>query len=374
MTNRAHRDLNQLWDALVSNNSTDATATDLRSIEAIHRLHAAQDVPGADPAFVNRLWEDLMDTSTTQAMGMASSPQQRQSRIRLPKATETRLAPLHRESRGYRPWQVPMIALTFIAVIAGLVSLVRLVDLGSSSRSLGGIVAPATPDTGSAPADQVLLTISLPAHLLPRGNDISSGLTRFSVPAGTTATWTDPCCVGPLVEYVLAGTYTVLADDAVTVYRSTGTIEDVTKGSPVTLTTGDALLTRSQTPVEVTADASGPVDLLSWMLIDISGPFQERKLEGWTRVGQPIYAQNVNARVDGMDIVLRKFTASNGTVLDLPAGQSGAQLALPVEPGDGFIALLDNGAVEFRSKSGDSSAFFVITLTESSISGGTPEA
>ena len=71
-----------------------------------------------------------------------------------------------------------------------------------------------------------------------------------------------------MLEYVLEGVYGVRAEDLIEVVRTNGEAEAVAAGTEITLTAGDALISRNETVVEVWNGGNVPVKLLNWMMID----------------------------------------------------------------------------------------------------------
>ena len=174
--------------------------------------------------------------------------------------------------------------------------LVLLVTLGVGSLVLGtgqwtatdqrtmipAVIAPATPSPDGV-AEQTLVTVTLPANVLPRGGGVGAGLAHFTIPPGTRSTWTPPsCCSGPLVEYVLGGSYAVRAQATIRVVRTGGPVEEIPAGTEVTLAAGDAVISRNEIVVEGANTGAVPVELLSWVLIDDpTERFGGHLLGGW---------------------------------------------------------------------------------------------
>lgn len=173
--------------------------------------------------------------------------------------------------------------------------------------------------TAEPSTDQTLLEFTLPPEALPQGQNISSGLAHFTIPPGTRSTWTSYCCAGPMIEYVVAGTYSVRAAAAVQVVRADGRVDQVAADEEVTLNAGDSLISRNETSVEGANTGSGSVELLSWVLIEDSG-FGGHALSGWLSGNADVHG-TIDVYPELMTVTIRRLTLDpNGA---LPAPQLG---------------------------------------------------
>jgi len=216
-------------------------------------------------------------------------------------------------------------------------------------RDRNGPSGPAidAPVATTIPADDGLLTITLPAGAIPRGEGVNAGLAHFSIPPGTRSTWIPYCCPGPMVEYVIAGTYTVRAQSAVRVVRADGTEEVVAAGVETVLDPGDALISRNETVVEGANTGDVPVELLNWVLL-AAGGFGGHALPGWASHNVDVQGELVlppgSAEVRLTTIELHPGTPvplpSDGSltfVVTLPSNALGTPVPSAYRDGDGAI-------------------------------------
>ncbi len=263
------RAVDRFWDHVAQGRPDANGGLDPADAATIQYLHAFDDRSGPTRAFVQRLREDLMHTH---AIPVSSDPSPRWW------PRERGAQPLHPAiprtpaRGGHQRW-----SLTRLAAV-----LVVLVTLGVGAFALGtgrwtapdqrtmipAVIAPATPSPDGV-TEQTLVTVTLPANVLPRGAGVGAGLAHFTIPPGTRSTWTPPsCCPGPVMEYVLSGSYTVQAQAAIRVIRTDGPVEEIPAGTEVTLAAGDALVSRNEIVVEGANSGAASVELLSWVLVD----------------------------------------------------------------------------------------------------------
>jgi len=194
-------------------------------------------------------------------------------------------------------------------------------------KSIPAAQAPASP-TALPSTDTTLLRVTLPAAALPKGEGISGGLAHFSIPPGTRSTWTPPCCPGPLIEYVVSGSYSVKAEVALKVVRTDGSIQDVAANEEITLGPGDALISRNETVVEGANTGAVPVELLGWVIIEDSG-FGGHSLPGWLS-GDASVQGDLVILPESMSVELRRVTLEPNSELPPPvAGTSQYAVVLP---------------------------------------------
>jgi hypothetical protein len=336
-------------------------------IPDLHRMWTPgkRELGQSDPVLANLLAKHTeMNAMTSTATPIAIRP------VRpLPHRPQNLSSPDARVGRGTL---LISIAAAVLILVVGALAVDRWLDRNKDHTP--AIVAPGTPAPDAGIAEETLLRITIPANLLPTGDNVSTGMVRFSIPPGTTATWDAPCCTGPVLDHVLSGVYTVRADGPMTVFRSTGEIEQVPDGTAVTLHGGDSLLLQNQFPVEVSSDSSGPVELLNWVLVDNTPLFAERKLDGWVRVGSPKVVKHPGIVTADLELLLREVTAPGGSVVTNPAGDGGVVLAIAADPDDAFLANISGGSVEINSKTDAEVTVFIAVLTQPAGDGGTPES
>lgn len=178
-----------------------------------------------------------------------------------------------------------------------------------------------------APDDRlgVLLQITIPAEALPQGDGISAGLAHFSIPPGTRSTWQSSCCAGPLIEYVVAGTYTVRADAVIQVVRASGTTEEIPAGVDVVLEAGDSLISRNETTVE-----SARTGISSRGTAELGGGRSRRFRGGRSLPGWSSHAADVQGPISlvaaPMMVVLERVTVAPDSIY--PAQTSGLRFSV----------------------------------------------
>ena len=194
----------------------------------------------------------------------------------LPSSPPIRLPTAPAETPARRARFVPFAAaavLILLIAAAGYFAFGR--DGGNPRMAIPGVVASPSPE----PPDPTVLTVTIPAEELPSSDSVSSGLAYVTVPVGNRSRWDAYCCPGPMVEYVVEGSYSVVAEAPVRVVRANGTVEEIPAGTEVTLAAGDALVSRNETAVEAWNGGTEPVLLLNWVYIDDTG-FQGHSLPG----------------------------------------------------------------------------------------------
>jgi len=279
-----------------------------------------------------------------------------------------------RPTIGHRRHTITRLGLAALLVLVGLGSL-ALWPASHDGRSLPAafIQAPATPALPPGVlADETLLTLHLPAELLPDGsnpNAIGAGLARATIPVGARSSWSEDCCAGPLVEYVLSGRYTVRAQASLHVVRAGGVAEEIAAGTEVILGPGDALLSRAETPVEAANAGTEPVELLSWVLTDNAGMAYGHLMPGWTVGRADTRPYRIALAPAPATVRLRRVELAPGATLPASARLT---FAVPVEARATIRKQPDGG---IRNDETTSAGFYVLTLeqdAEASPVAGTP--
>jgi hypothetical protein len=130
---------------------------------------------------------------------------------------------------------------------------------------------PASPAAGPA-MEAPLVEITLPAVGMPA--TIFGALSHFTIPPGSSGRYeptrfSDTCCTGFRLSYVLEGTYTVRGDGPMQVMRNgTDTWKEMWVGTEIVVTPGDALLSRMEDSFDATNAGSTPVELLDGELFE----------------------------------------------------------------------------------------------------------
>jgi hypothetical protein len=283
-------DMRRYWDELVQGKSAKPGELDPQLASLIQQLHAQRDVvPPPDPAYARHLREDLMnqtaDAGTVPLIPPSVAVPAPNGRTQ-PRSWRASVLP-GMESRTHRRWRLgPFATAVLVLLVLGLVYVVFGPGRADNSRPAGipAVVFPTSTTIPPTPTpvatEETLLQVTIPADALPHGEGVSSGLAHFSIPPGTRSTWEPYCCPGPMVEYVLEGTYTVRAEAAIQLVRADGTVEEVPAGTEVVLGPGDGLISRNETVVEAANTGATPVELLNWVLIE-KGDFGGHSLLGW---------------------------------------------------------------------------------------------
>jgi hypothetical protein len=361
--------LSRYWAALVQNASPAelerlAARLDPEMIVSIDQMRSLRGDPQPDPAFVTRLEDRLMNAHA----GAISMPNGSRPALIAPEPR------VHlRPPAGVRRSLPLILAATVLIALIGALAAALLIDRSEPERRAAGpaILAPATPADETS-TDRTLMEFLLAADALPSGEDTSAGLARFIIPAGTNSTWSDTCCTGPLMEYVIAGAYTVRAQDPITVFRADGTVEAVAADTAVTLTAGDALLSRNGTTVEASNTGTEPVDLLSWVMTDNTPIFNEHRLAGWTTAGTRDVHNPLDPIAGPAVVTLRQVTAPNGTSVAAPDGGTSIQFGMPANPDEAFIGHRSDGSVQVFGEVGEPVTVYILTFTQAGGETGTP--
>ena len=236
--------LRDAWDRFVRGED------DLRDLDAgdrvvVRRLHALHRPPGAAPAFVTRLEEEIMNSAVvpahTQRRYVPSSLNGRASTAFPPRRAARTLLPVPR----------------FISHIA-LAAMVALIVVGSylawwpqdsaprrGSQVPAALSSPvATPTTDAQAAESVLIT-QFDTAWLPSGLS-TTFLVRVVIDPGVRTTrQPGDFPSGARIDYVVAGSYTVRSEGPLTVMRGNGAdtpASEIPPGTEVALAAGDAVI------------------------------------------------------------------------------------------------------------------------------------
>jgi hypothetical protein len=224
-------------------------------------------------------------------------------------------------------------------------------------------VASPAPDE---PLIETVFTMPLAAEEMPTGYG-SSGLALYSVPVGHRTTWEPSCCPGPLIEYVVEGSYGARAEAPLRVVRSTGETDEIAAGTEVMLGPGDTLISRNETVAEIWNAGETPVVLLDWWYLegDVG-----HEVSGWTlltyQVGQ------VTLPLAPVTMTLMRVTLVDGAETTLvPADPNSIQYALQLEQRRGKITRNPNHSITITANPGETYVVYALTV-DSDATGGTP--
>lgn len=383
--------IDRYWDEVFRGRPAGAApdALDPDLAATVRRLRALDAAPAADPGFAARLWADLIRGEEAPLPQPLPEPRRFE-----PTMTATSLPmPFPLEAPRTRRRGVAWFAAAAL-VIAALGLGYRAFWPDPTDRSLpipaAAIPATAAPTPTAMPTPtpvpiaataQTLLTLTFPADALRRDDRVSAGLGHFSIPPGKRSTWTPYCCPGPLVEYVVAGVYTVRAEAKIRVVRADGTTEEIATGTEAVLGPGDALVSRNETVVEGANTGTAPVELLGWVLIGPGGGvFGGHSLPGWIDHNADVQ-DRLTVPPGGATVHLRRVELDADTVY--PAPPSGAfSFAVTLQtntagtPVAGYGQKGTDGSLAHAA--GGPVTFYVLTLEPSGLDGtptaGTPTA
>jgi hypothetical protein len=203
---------------------------------------------------------------------------------------------------------------------------------GRQDEPTAGIPAafstPASPAAGPA-TEAPLVEITLPAVGMPA--TIFGALSHFTIPPGSSGRYeptrfSDTCCTGFRLSYVLEGTYTVRGDGPMQVMRNgTDTWKEMWVGTEIVVTPGDALLSRMEDSFDATNAGSTPVEVLDGELFEgdpSTDPIpQDRSgASAWRSHDQDILLTPQVVPPGPVILRLQQATLPNGGVLPPPPG------------------------------------------------------
>jgi hypothetical protein len=162
-------------------------------------------------------------------------------------------------------------------------------------------------------------------------------LTYVTIPPGET-TWdaaNDLCCPGFRVEYVLTGSYTIVATSPVQVVRAGAidSLEELAANTETVLMPGDAVLYPNQSTITARNSGTAPVELLFWLLFDdrtgsyMSDPFPAGWVAHAADERSGLHVPDGPARLE-----IRRATVASGATLAAPADAI-QQLVIPLAEG-----------------------------------------
>jgi hypothetical protein len=234
-------ELSRFWNDLVERAADDAAAAanvDPALIEAVRRFQALDTGPSPDPDFVRDLRAALVGEPQTGRFGPNGSA------LVGPATMPTTVRPLQPSApRVIRPkrWWPPLEFAAAALLILGLFG-----AYFGGYRALPAIFGEREDAAGDGPS--LLVDVTVPGELIE--NLITGWISKVTIAPGEQLSRLPRPGAGEgfAVEYVVEGTYTVVANGAVTVLRESGgdtpASEDVEPGVEVTLETGDAIVYR----------------------------------------------------------------------------------------------------------------------------------
>ena len=213
--------------------------------ETIRAFHAAEDVPGADAAFLSRLKASsyplarLRSRSPDLRKDDRASTEAPLSNARLAHQFDSRRGMVHDGSCGGRR--------SCSCVVMGFGLLTERLDRSEPRNTI-----PAA--TGSPRSDGTVLEVTLAADELPTsyGGVLSGGLTDVTIDPGVTSNWYGKCCPGVRVNFILEGMLTLRPGVPIGIVRagSDGSVVTIAAGAEVILGPGDAFIAQNAAPFE----------------------------------------------------------------------------------------------------------------------------
>ena len=277
-----------------------------------------------------------------------------------------------------RRWRLAAGAIAALLLILGTGYVVfRSELLDDEHTTVPAAVAPTATPTPGVVSDETLLVYTIPAAELPRIN-IGMGTTRNTIAPGHRSTWDPYCCPGPMLEYVLAGTYTVRAEAPIQIIRADGTSETVPAGVEVTLGPGDALISRNETVVEAANTGADTVHLINWTLIENTedAGFYGHLLPGWTNNDPDV--KGASSLGDGpVTVTVRRVELSPGATFS-PNVNGVFQFTVPMPqnaagtPVASYAVREADGSIRIVGK--DAFTIYMLTLEPSGVEAGSPVA
>ena len=116
-----------------------------------------------------------------------------------------------------------------------------------------------------------VLTITIPAELVPKTHHRVTGFSYDKYLAGSQSVWNPYCCDGTVIQYQLTGSLQITADAAIQIVRANGAVDIIQAGIETTVNSGDALVTSNQTRITTVNSGTVDAEVLNWLLIDDPG-------------------------------------------------------------------------------------------------------
>jgi hypothetical protein len=369
MAEHPHDALDRFWDAVVTGEAGEPSGLDVTFAATVRRLHAAQPRSGANPRFVADLWGEL--SRGDQPAERAVSPR------RLHRGpVDARPIPRSLEDGAgtgdSRRWLPILLSAALLVLTLGVALGARLPGRVSGPDHGGApaIQAPATPSPVAT--NGVVLEFTVPVVDLPTTDWARTVFDHLSIPPGTTAAGSSNCCSGPMIEYVLSGSYTVRVAAAIKVIRAGGTIEHIPANTEVTLGPGDGLISRSETAAQITVAGPKPAELLNWILVDHSrdpAKHEEHVLRSWI-VRRDDTKNPITAIPRApLEVQIRKVSVPSGDAIPAPA--TGLLLVMPIAPGS-YVTHVSDGSTQVFGTDEQPVTTYLLTLTQPNAPDGTP--
>jgi hypothetical protein len=367
-----HDALDRYLDDFANGKTVTTSAIQPELADTIHRVAEIGSMPLPDTTFVDLLEDKLMNAVSTAPTSL-KPPLRVLDRGGFAPRAAGRVDSAARFEPNARRW-VPLLLVAALVILALAVTFGPLSpggDGNSGNHAAGpAVYAPAASPSPEALAGETVLAFTLPAEAIPIADTLAMGLEHLTIPPGMSGSWEQGCCPGASVEYIISGSYTVTAEDAVQVVRGNGEVEEVPAGTEVTLEGGDSLIARVETPLRGANNGTEPTELVSWNLIDSTddATFSGRMQSEWREGNFQVQRLDPLPAVEAV-IELHRFTVEDGDVI--PAA---GDVTLRVGIGQGILVNRMDGAVTLTSQAVPPATVYVLTFTQPGARDGTPEA
>ena len=382
MTERDVNDLDRFWNALAAGLPADTTGIDPEKAETLRRFHTAEDVPGADPAFLARLLTDLIGDQQMPTAMPRDSVQVTNPNGHVGTFPWRSIVPSLPDVAGRRRWGFGQFS-TAVLVLLVLGLVYYTLGPGRGNNDGPAVIPPVViptetpvPTATLGPTQQTVLDITFPAEMVPHFDDLAAGLAHWSVPPGTRSSWNPTCCPGLLFEFVAMGSYTIRAETTVRVVRADGSTEEIPADTETTLEAGDTLISRNDTAVEAWNDGAESVELISFVWIGIDNPgFGGHILDGWVSHNFDVQGPPLSPPSGPARLVLRRSELGKDSTLEADPTDDLRFVVTMVENAEGTPV---NGVLISRSDGArlnvgvDTVPIYVLTVEWFGEDGGTP--
>ena len=230
-----------------------------------------------------------------------------------------------------------------VAILLLLVLLSAGVFTSGSGRSFlaqhlpqASLVTIQAPGLAGAESEERLVTVTLPAAMVPVGNAVRSCLSHIVIPPDVRASWDAKdagCCPGTRLNYVLKGTYAVWPEGPVRVIRADQTTETAQAGSELHLSAGDTIVLGSDTPYAADNPGDMPTELLQYILASPPDfPRGTATLAGWHELDYDM--PDIPLQGGPATMTLVRFVLAPDAVLSGPPGTALMQVTMPPDDGE----------------------------------------
>jgi hypothetical protein len=371
-------ELNRFWNELVRPSGSEEPepakpASELA--ETVRHLRALSKAPPPPPA-QERLRRGLIDISqafeTNPLAPLDTVPPPRPNGLngRMPSSLRRQDNSFESAARRRLRWgrwglaQLSAAALLLITLGIGYIAFDPFGSGDDRPSSIPAAVPTAPTPTPAPVTEETLFEFTVPVEALPKGDGGTGGFTHFTIPPGVRSAWEPYCCKGLIFEYIISGSFTILAEEPIHIMRREGAVEEIPAGVEATLGPGDTLMTGNEVAFEAANIGAIPVELLNWALLE-PGDFGGRALPGWINRSADVQG-DFHEYAGPVTYQLRQFTLVPDATMLLPEADlrfvSVARLNVQGTPAVGYMAQADDGSIQ--NTGAVSQAVYVLTLNE----------